>query len=70
MKDEILKIIEKAAGKKVELTDTLDELGLDSLDVVELAMNLEEEFSIDIDDDVLERINTVQDVIETVEGLK
>ncbi|MBW2236400.1 MAG: acyl carrier protein [Deltaproteobacteria bacterium] len=40
----------------------LDDLGADSLDVVELVMALEEEFDIEVPDDDVEGIRTVNDV--------
>ena len=42
--------------------DFIDDLGLDSLDVMTLAMAMEEEFDIEIPDDDVEGIRTVQDV--------
>jgi len=42
----------------------LDDLGADSLDVVELVMALEEEFGVEIPDDDVENIRTVSDVTE------
>ncbi len=44
----------------------LDDLGADSIDVVELAMTLEEEFSIQVPDEELEKIRTVQDVVNYI----
>jgi len=40
------------------------DLGADSLDVVELVMNVEERFGIQIDDGVAGRMETVQDVLD------
>jgi acyl carrier protein len=45
---------------------TLDDLGADSLDKVELTMALEEAFDIEIADPDVENVRTVQDVIDTV----
>jgi acyl carrier protein len=45
----------------------LDDLGGDSLDVVELVMALEDEFGITISDSDIEKIGTVQDAIRYVE---
>ena len=42
----------------------LDDLGADSLDVVELVMALEEEFQIEVPDDHVENIRTIADVID------
>lgn len=44
----------------------VDDLGADSLDVVELVMALEEEFDIEISDDELEKIRTVQDTVDYI----
>ena len=41
----------------------LDDLGADSLDVVELVMALEEEFGIEVPDDDVENIRTVGDIV-------
>ena len=45
----------------------IEDLGADSLDVVELVMALEEEFDIDIADDDAEKLTTVGKVIEYLE---
>ena len=45
-----------------------DDLGADSLDVVELIMEFEKEFDIEISDDEAEKIGTVQDAIKYIEG--
>tara|TARA_Y100000739_G_scaffold63557_1_gene52558 strand:- start:394 stop:630 length:237 start_codon:yes stop_codon:yes gene_type:complete len=45
-----------------------DDLGADSLDVVELVMEFEKEFDIEISDDEAEKITTVQDTIKYIEG--
>jgi acyl carrier protein len=48
----------------------IDDLGADSLDIVELVMALEEEYEIEISDEDAEKIKTVQDVVTYVEGHK
>lgn len=45
-------------------TSIIDDLGADSLDVVELIMAIEETFDIEIPDDVAENIVTVSDAVE------
>ena len=45
----------------------IDDLGADSLDTVELVMQLEEEFGLEISDADAERIKTVGDVIKYIE---
>ena len=47
-----------------------DDLGADSLDLFELAMALEEEFSVEIPSEDLEKITTVGDVIAYIEEHK
>ena len=44
----------------------IDDLGADSLDLVELIMAMEEEFGLEISDEEAEKIQTVQDVITYV----
>ena len=44
----------------------VDNLGADSLDLVELIMSMEEEFEIDISDEDAEKIVTVQDAIDYI----
>ena len=47
-----------------------DDLGADSLDLFELVMSLEEEYGIEIPSDDLEKIATVNDVIEYLKAKK
>jgi acyl carrier protein len=44
----------------------IDDLGADSLDIVELIMALEEEFGLEIPDDEAEKISTVHDAVEYI----
>ena len=44
----------------------IDDLGADSLDLVELVMHMEEEFDVEIPDEEAENIRTVQDAINYV----
>ncbi len=44
-----------------------EDLGADSLDVVDLIMSLEEEFDVEIPDDQIENIKTVGDVVKYIE---
>ena len=45
----------------------IDDLGADSLDIVELVMALEEEYEIEISDEDAEKIKTVQDIVTYIE---
>jgi acyl carrier protein len=60
-------IIEKELGvEREKMTDGasfIDDLGADSLDIVELVMEFEKEFNIDIPDEEAEKLRTVGDAI-------
>jgi acyl carrier protein len=47
-----------------------DDLGADSLDIVELVMELEDEFELEISDEDAEKIGTVGDVVKYIESHK
>ena len=60
-------IVEQLGGEPGEVTPDsrfIDDLGADSLDIVELIMALEEEFDMEIPDEEAEKISTVGDVVE------
>ena len=62
-------IVEHLGVTKEELAPEasfIDDLGADSLDIVELVMAMEEEFDIEIPDDDAEKIQTIGDVISYV----
>lgn len=46
----------------------IEDLGADSLDVVELIMGLEEEFDVEIPDEEAEKIHTVQDAVNYIDA--
>jgi len=51
-------------GKITEKSSFVDDLGADSLDIVELIMAFEEEFDIEIPDEDAEKIKTIEDTIK------
>jgi acyl carrier protein len=70
----ILKVISERTrnlGREVQLSDTLDSLGLESLDVLEIAFELEQEFGIDIPFNANSKLeyDTVGALVTAVEGL-
>lgn len=58
-----------AADVKMEAS-FVDDLGADSLDIVELIMAFEEEFGIEIPDNVAEKIQTVKDAVDLIDKEK
>ena len=64
--------IEELGVKEDEVTyesSFTEDLGADSLDVVELVMAFEEEFSIDIPDDDVTHLKTIKDAVEYIKSL-
>ena len=55
------------ASKVSENADLQGDLGLDSLDTVEMTVGLEERFDIEIPDSELEGVQTVSDAVELIE---
>ncbi len=66
----VRKLIADALGvsedEVVPSASFIEDLGADSLDIVELVMELEKEFEIAIEDDDAERISTVQDAVDYI----
>ena len=58
------------AGEVKPEASFIDDLGADSLDIVELVMAFEEEFGVEIPDDAAEKIGTVKDAIDYIEQNK
>ena len=64
-------IAEQLGLEKDEITmdsSFVDDLGADSLDIVELIMALEEEFDIEIPDEDAEKVSAVKDVVEYIKA--
>ena len=62
----VVENLEVEADKVVESASFIDDLGADSLDLVELVMAFEEEFGIEIEDEVQENIRTVGDAVSEI----
>ena len=69
--DKVKKIIvdqlDVEEDKVTEAASITDDLGADSLDVVDLVMSFEEEFDIEIPDDQVDKIKTVGDIVKFIE---
>jgi acyl carrier protein len=70
--DRVKKIVVDQLGvadADVQIDSTfIDDLGADSLDIVELIMAFEEEFEIEIPDDSAEKIKTVRDAVDYIDS--
>ncbi|MCD7893798.1 MAG: acyl carrier protein [Erysipelotrichaceae bacterium] len=56
---------------EIKLDSSLnDDLGIDSLDAVELSLDLENEFDIEITDEELSSLKTVEDIVKLIESKK
>lgn len=71
IKERVIDIVAEQLGVSKdqinESTSFVNDLGADSLDTVELVMELEEEFDINIPDDAAEKIQTVGQAIKYIE---
>jgi acyl carrier protein len=67
VKNIITKKLDVDLSKVVEKAHFVNDLGADSLDQVELVMEFEEAFGIEIPDEASEKILTVQDAIQYIE---
>lgn len=70
----IKNIISKQLGVNIENIENnmrfVDDLGGDSLDTVEMLLSLEDEFNVNIDEEIAETITTVQTAIDYVKKFK
>ncbi len=67
VKEIIVEQLDVDADKVTTGANIQDDLGADSLDVVDLVMSLEEEFDIEIPDEAVENIKTVGDIVKYIE---
>ena len=74
----IFEKVQKALAEQFEVspdtitldTNLVDDLGADSLDVVELIMSIEDEFGVSISDEEAANLVTVQSIVDYVEKLQ
>ncbi len=67
VKEMITKTLNVDAEKITMEAVLADDLGADSLDAVELIMDLEDEFGVSFDDDSMQSIKTVADLVNYIE---
>lgn len=70
--EKVKEIIAKQIGVEVEELNVsaslTDDLGIDSLEIFEIVMSLEEEFDVEIPNEDIENIKTIQEISNYVEG--
>lgn len=70
--DKVREIISKQLSVKLEEvkaeSNIAEDLGADSLDLVEILMSLEDEFGISIPDEAIPQIKTIKDVVAFIEN--
>ena len=70
--EKLCEIIAEITGidtDEIGLDATLDDLDLDSLDVVEIMMASEDEFDITIEDETVEKAKTIGDIVDIITDL-
>ena len=68
VKEIIVEQLDVDGDKVINGANIQDDLGADSLDIVDLVMSLEEEFDIEIPDEAVENIKTVGDIVAYIEN--
>ena len=68
IKRRIIELVETKSDENAQITDDkpLKELGLDSLDCIELMIDVEREFDVEIPDEKSENVRTIEDVVNIV----
>lgn len=71
MRERILEIIAEQVNRSADELDPsmefIDDLNMDSIELVELIMSVEDEFDIEIDEDRLEKVRSIGDVLDLLE---
>ena len=68
IQEQVLEGLKKVVnGKEVTLESNLKELGLDSLDVVDMLMDLEEKFGIEFENEEMMAFQVVNDIVKVIE---
>jgi len=73
IRNKVVDIVSKKLSinkETVTKSTSFEDLGADSLDMVEIIMKLEEVFSIEIDDEDAEKLSSLDQVITYIEGLR
>ena len=73
MENKVIKMVAEKLGKKVEdvklSSRFVEDLGADSLDVVEMIMEFEDEFGIALPDEEVSKMKTIEDIVNYIKKL-
>lgn len=56
--------------EEITMDTTVDDLGADSLDLIDLVMSIEDEFTVEVPDTAMEELNSVGDMVEFIDNNK
>jgi acyl carrier protein len=70
--DEVKEILVEQLGvdeNDIELSSSLtDDLGADSIDAIDIVMSIEDQYSIEVPDETIETMKTVEDIVSFIEN--
>lgn len=73
MENKVIKMVAEKLGKKVEdvklSSRFVEDLGADSLDVVEMIMEFEDEFGVALPDEEVSKMKTIEDIVNYIKKL-
>lgn len=53
---------------EIEITSNLEDLGADSLDMIDIVMTVEDQYSIEVPDEIIKGFKTVEDLVSFIES--
>lgn len=65
-RDEVFKMISSRTSKSFDLNTNIRDLGLDSLDLVEMVIEFQEKYGIEIPTEKMSQIKTIQDLLNVL----
>ena len=68
-KDEVFKIIKSKTNKQFDESTVIRQLGLDSIDLIEMVVEFEEQFNVSIPTEKIKDIKTVGDILSVLDSL-
>lgn len=65
-KEEVFAIIKSKTNKSFDLESNIRDLGLDSLDLVEMMVEFQEKYNIEIPTEKMNQIKTIKDILDAI----